>query len=384
MSPIAALRAHYFFSYGALGALFPFLPLLLADRGLSPAQISWVMVLLPATALVMPPVWGSLADAFSARVQLLRVASLACAASTLLLLPAWGLWGNLLATGVLCLFRAPLASLADAATYAALGGRGEAFARVRVWGSVGFAVFVQLLGSAGASTHPWLLVGLTSVIYLLAGLSTLPLPGRPTARQRGVLGQAPALLARPGFLVFLAANTCYYVGHSAYDAFFSLHARALGFDAPFIGTAWSVGVVVEIGVMLAAPALLVRVRAVHLLALCAAVAVARWSLLSVVTGAAPLLAIQTLHGVTFGLWYLAMVRFNQARAPERLRTSFQAVTLSTMGLGMVLGYLGGGVAMERLGGAGLYQLAAGAALGALALYGLAGALLPPPSRTRRL
>ncbi len=380
-NPLLPLRAFYFFSFGALGALFPFLPLLLEDRGLTASHISWIMALLPITGLFVPPLWGVVADALQARVPLLRLASIGCGIGTLLLLPSWGYWGNFVAVGVLCLFRAPIISLADAVTCSALGGQSVTFGRVRVWGSVGFAFFVWVLGQANGSSHPALLLSATCAIYLASAAATLPLRRRPVQRERGLWGQARAVMFRPGMLLYLLANAVYYSGHATFDAFFSLHARALGFGDPFIGLCWTTGVGVEIGVMLVAPLLLGRVRAVSLLALCAAAALARWSALSVVTSGPPLIATQALHGLTFGLWYLSMVRFIQARVPERLRASLQSVTMAFMGLGMTTGYLAGGQILDRLGGHALYRHAAGAAALSLVLYVLVAWLAPPPDKS---
>jgi hypothetical protein len=139
---------------------------------------------------------------------------------------------------------------------------------------------------------------------------------------------------------------------------------------------------VEILVMLAAPSLLPRFRPSRLLTVCGVVAAGRWWSLSRITARVPLVALQALHGVTFGLWYLSLVSYVQDRAPERLRASFQAVAQATMGLGTVAGYLGGGRIFERAGGATLYRCSTLAALAATLLYGLVAAAFPPSSPLR--
>lgn len=363
------LRAFYFFSFGALGALFPYLPLLLASRGLDAAQISWVMVLLPVSNLLVPPIWGGIADAIRARLPLLRLASFGCGLAVLLLLPGWGLAGSLISVGVLAIFRAPLTSLADAATYNLTGGVRVGFTQVRVWGSVGFAFFVLSLGLMKGSLNPVVLLSATCVIYMLSGLSLLPLrsPG-DLSRERGVVRQAVQVLRRVPILLYLLANTIYYAGHSTYDVYFGLHMKALGFDDSFVGWAWAVGVGVEIGVMLLAPIVLDRARSGLLLSFSASVAALRWALLSIFVGRWSLLSIQPLHGITFGLWYLSMVKYIQTRTPEHLRTTLQAVSVACMGGGMVIGYLTGGQIFHHAGGGALYRLSSCAAGTAMLLY----------------
>ncbi len=169
-SPLLPLRVFYLLSFGALGSLFPFLPLLLASRGLDPPQISWVMVLIPIANLFVPPLWGTLADKLGARLRLLRWASLGCAGSVLLLLPTWGFSGSLLAMGAFAFFRAPVPPLAAAATSSALGAGRLSFGRVRVWGSVGFASLALGLGLLQGSLHPGLLLGIASALYLACAM----------------------------------------------------------------------------------------------------------------------------------------------------------------------------------------------------------------------
>lgn len=365
------LRGFYFFAYGALGALFPFLPLLLSSRGLSPSSISWVMVVVPLANLVVPPLWGSVADALRARLVLLRVAAVGSGLAALLLLPSWGLGGSILAVAVFSLFRAPLTSLADAAAVDALVGRRLDFSRIRIWGSIGFAVFVYTLGTVGASDRPNTLLGITAVVYVLAAMCTIPLRAPMVVRQPGVATGVWAVLRQPHVVLFLAGNATYYVGHACYDAFFSLHVRRLGYGDGFVGAAWAMGVGAEIGVMLLAPRVLGRIRASLLLSSCAGVAMLRWTGLSLTSSAPAILALQALHGITYGLWYLAMVKFIQTRASDHLRTALQGIASSAIGLGMVAGYLTGGRVFDRYRGQTLFTLATVSAAVALALYAFA-------------
>lgn len=379
MRSIRALQAFYFFNFGALGALAPFLPLLLSHRGLSALQISWVMVLIPLSNLLVPPLWGVAADAWRARLALLRLACVGSGASVLLLWPQWELLGSLLAVAGFSLFRAPLTSLADATTYAIMDQPNADFSRVRVWGSAGFALMALGVGAVEGSRHPALLLAVTGAAYLVSALCTLPLSGATRGRERGLLGEARVLLGRAPVLLFLLANACYYLGHATYDAFFALYAKQLGHGDAFVGGAWATGVAIEIVVMLLAPRFIHRVRSGRLLMLCALIAALRWILIAQVSAPGPLIAIQGLHGFTFGLWYLSMVKHVQAMAPDRLRTSLQSVAIACMGLGMVLGYLTGGALLDSLGGEVLFRVAAVAALAAWTLYGMAARRDRPPA-----
>ena len=84
------LAAFYFFAFGGLGGMLPFLPLVLESRGFQAYAISTVMLLLPLSNMLAPPAWGLLADAFSMRVVMIRATGIGCAVGVLLLLPDLG------------------------------------------------------------------------------------------------------------------------------------------------------------------------------------------------------------------------------------------------------------------------------------------------------
>lgn len=363
-----SLRGFYFFSFGGLGALFPFLPLLLQSRGLDPARIAWVMLAIPLANMLVPPLWAAVADMLQARLQLLRLACLGTSLTTLLLLPARGFAQHLAAVALLSFFRAPLTTLGDAATYEASEGRHASYSTVRVFGSMGFATLVLTLGALQASQYPKRLLWLTAAVYAAAGLSTVGLRAAPVHRMRGVVAETLRILAHPAVVLYLLGSAAYYVAHGIFDAFFGLYVRQLGHGDAVVGAAWALGVVVEVGIMFAAPRLFGARPAEWVLALCALASCVRWLLIAMLHGAVPLILVQTLHGVTFGLWYLSMVRAVQERAPSHLRASLQSAAMAAIGVGMMAGYAVGGQVFEAAGGKVMFQVAAASAALALVLY----------------
>jgi PPP family 3-phenylpropionic acid transporter len=383
---LLSLAAYYLLSFGALGGFFPFVPIYLTNRGLSAQQVSWVMALVPLTSLLAPALWGLFADALRARTAVLRVATLGAAIGVATLLPARSLPALLAAMGVFCLFRAPLVALADAAAHTALGASRERFSRVRVWGSIGFALAALGVGALGGAKNPVFFIALNVGLYLLAAAvvrsprdddhgkpvePTSATSNHETFAPRGLTREALSTARHAGLTLVLVATFVYYCGHATFDVFYSLHLKQLGFDDSFVGLAWAVGVVFEIAVMIAAPPTLARRRPSALLTVAALAAVGRWALISVATSSAALLAIQPLHGLTFGLWYLALVKLVQDRSPERLRATLQGLTITAVGLGQTVGFLGGGVVFDRPGGGSLlFALASGVTLLSALLYAL--------------
>lgn len=362
------LAAFYFFAFGGLGGLLPFLPLVFETRGFDSYAISTVMLLLPLSNMFVPPLWGLLADAFNARVAAIRATGIGCAVGTLLLLPDLGLPFAVLGMATYCFFRAPIIPLADSATYAALGARSDNYARVRVWGSAGFVVVSTAVGLLEATKTPTLLFGIAAAVYACATIAALGLVAPPPERRPGVLRKALQTVRGTTLPALFLGSAFYYVGHGAYDVYFGLHARALGLSDTFVGIAWAVGVTCEIGLMLVAPRILARRSTAVLLCIGAAASVFRWWLLSVATSAELILVAQSLHALTFGLWYVALVKYVQGKAPDALRASVQGLAQASMAVGMMGGYLGGAELNERFGGVAVFQLATAAAGCALVVY----------------
>jgi len=361
---LLAIRTFYFFAFAGLGSLFPFLPLLLESRGLCPQSISHVLVVSPIVNVFVPPLWGLLADALAARVRMLRIACAGSGLATMALVPARGVAASMAALLLLSVFRAPVASLADSVVWTPK----QAYSLMRVWGSVGFAAGAVLVGKLQSRWGTDVVVYSTSASYLVAGACAFGFRGRGTRRSEPILRHVGAVLARPAVLLLLTASAAYYVAHGSYDAFFSVHLRRIGFGDDFVGVAWGTGVAVEIGVMLLSPRVFRRWPASVLLGVCSVVAIVRWLLLAYVRSVPALLGAQALHGVTFGLWYLALVDRVQRGVPDHLRTSVQAVTAAALALGMVVGYLTGGVTVTPQGASTTFLIAAGASTVALVLY----------------
>ena len=373
----ADLSAFYFFAFGGLGAFIPFVPLLLESRGLDAVQIGWVMFVMPAMTLLAPPLWGALADVYQARLGLLRLTGLGSAAGCLAFLPDGGFSAALVAMAIYAGFRAPSIPLADAAAHASLGSATDRFARIRIWGSVGFALFAFTIGELDGSKAPRVMLVAAAVAYLLSTASTLRLRPPPKADRLHIGGPVRQFILQRDIVALLVGSVAYYIAAGSYDVFFGLHVRDLGFGDDFIGLAWMVAVGAEIGLMLIAPRLLRGRRGAPLLVLAALASVVRWGLLSQVESSAAILAAQTLHALTFGLWYLALVRYLQMRAPESIRTTVQAISAAFHGLGMMAGYLLGGSLFEAHGGVVVFQMAAGSAVVAAMLYGF---MLVGPAR----
>ena len=357
----------YFLFFGSHGSLLPFIPLFFEARGLSATDISFLMVLLPVSNLVIPPLWGLLADSIGSRSKVLRFCLLMYSASVLALIPEQGFWGSLGVMVLFALFRSPVTALMDAVAHAQLGPAIERFGQVRLWGSLGFLTCSRLYGYLYDTIEQAHAIGSISLLILAAAFASRALDAEADPKSQSskrVFGEARAYMLQPQVLILLLGVFIYYAGHSTFDAFFGLHMRSLGFNYDFIGTAWAIGVGAEVVLMTQAHRILTQIKPITILVLCGLIASFRWGILSNLSIGTQILWSQPLHGITFGMFYLAMVNQVQKNAPPEVRATVQSIALAAMSMGMIVGYLGGGYIFEASGGSAVF-------FGAMCAAGLA-------------
>jgi PPP family 3-phenylpropionic acid transporter len=263
--------------------------------------------------------------------------------------------------------------LMDASTVRQVGPEG--YNRIRLWGSFGFGLVLAGFGTAVTSLSYETVGNLAVPTYLvlaaLAGVLVLTLPRdaeqNPEAAPRGLL----SLLGRPGLVAFLVFNLLHWAALSPFHIFLGLHVRELGIDPSVPGMAMAFGVVCEIGAFMAARTLFKRMDPAYWLVVVALLTSLRWWGTGHSTDASELIAWQALHGVTFGLWYAAVIQILGAFGALSERAGLQGLFAAVVfGLGGVIGQPAAGQLMEHFDGRTAFE---GAAL--LELVALAWLLL---------
>ncbi len=372
MSYRVRLMIWYTLAVGSIGALQPFLMVTFAREGLDPTTSSAMMALFPGAFLIAAPLWGWLADRTGRSTPWMRIAAVGAAAGSIALTFAHGAMAIALSATVLAMCRAPLGPLVDVATVHAPGSRPEDYGRIRLWGSVGFAAGVGLVG-LGIDAVPRLPMIAGTVLICAAAVFTFALPD-PGGAGVLTLGQRPWRLLRvPGMAALLGASVLHGVGLATYDFFFSLHMERLAGPPGLTGIAFAIGVAVEVGVMAAAPVLLRRFGAARMVQVAVALAIPRWLVTGLIDDPFVLAATQALHGVSFGAFWIGAVSLVAERAPGNLRNSGQGLLMAAnAGLGPLLATLLAGTTVASVGTHGLFLIDAALAVvaTALAVFGL--------------
>ncbi len=350
----ARLIAWYVAAIGTL-CMIPYLAVILSDVGLDDRRVALTMMALPLGTVIGGPLWSLIADRTgSPRAILLVSTSLAAVAGGLLATARTGGW---MAVGLLvyALARSPMYAIADAIVIRALPDGRAGYGAVRLWGSVAFLVAVfgnGWLREVWPRGPMWVAWG----FMLATVLAAAALPGLPRVPRPPLGAALAALRAQPALVPLLLAGVLHGVGITTYDSLFSLHIEHLGLSPRVVGQAVAVGVGAEVAVMALSRRLLGDISPQALLVLGVASGIPRWWLIGSLDSATAQVALQLLHGLSFGAYWVAGVTLYAEAAPKGLESSTQALMpASTFGVGYLVSMALAAFALEHVTPATLFR-----------------------------
>jgi PPP family 3-phenylpropionic acid transporter len=355
MSPAARLRLFYFAYYGSVGAYLPYFAAYLRGLGFSGEQIGTVQMMSPLVAVPAAIAWATAADRLGAPARALRVATAWSVAAFLLLPFARSPWvvGAVLLVHALG-DRAVIPLVDSVAIEWARSAPGATYARIRLFGSLGYVAVAQGLGlllmaRGDRPADPLVPAAVVACVaaYALAA-RRLPAPSPPTTRPR--LPEMLGLLRSRPLLLFLAACAVHWAATAPFHLLFGVRVRDLGLPAGVTGLGMAVGVGAEVLALLAYQRVEGRLSLRAILATSFAVSALRWLLLSRTSAVFPLVALQLLHAFTFGLFWGGAIQAMSRLVPSRLRATGQALLSAIVfGLGNAAGYQLSGLGYDRYG-----------------------------------
>lgn len=359
------LAAFYFAFFLYAGLMLAFLPAYLADRGLTSPEIGVVLALPQAVRIFAPALWGWLADRTGAQRTIVICGCVANAACFLVVPWAPGVASLALLIGGASVVSAGALPLVEAITLGTLGGNSGRYGPIRLWGSVGFIVAV-LAGGAWLDRHSAEMLPAALVVLGAASVAAaLALPtGRVHLPKRDASFSVPREVQR-----LLACGFCMAAAHGTLYAFLTLHLKSAGYSNTAIGELWTLGVLAEILVFVALPAIFRRASLSIILLSSCLLGVLRFLLIGwAAQWLWVLVAAQLMHAATFGAFHASSVaaihRLSPAAGHARGQTLFSSVAY---GAGGAFGALSAGWAWG-LGGPGVaFSLSALAALGGVFL-----------------
>lgn len=384
VSPRASYSIRLAIFYGALfliyGVHLPYLPVWLDWRGLTPEQIALVTAAPFFLRLFVTPAVAILADSTARHRSLVIGLTGLTLALALVLSQMESFLFILLVSLAFAISLSTVMPLTETIAIAGVRAHGLDYGRMRLWGSltfvgVGFAggwlidhvgpgavVACIVAGAAATAASAWLLPD------PLLKSQAAP-PAGSTAPGSGRLSEAANLVRSPVFLAFLLAAGAAQGSHGMFYTFGALTWKAQGISTSAVGALWAIAIAGEVLLFAYSSQVVRRWGPVTLIVAATAAAVLRWALMSLSPPVGVLVALQTLHTLTYGASHLGAMHFISRAVPESAQGTAQAL-YATVASGVLMGVatLSSGWLYARIGPHAYWAMAA------LAAIGLAGAL----------
>lgn len=313
----------------AVGIYLPFFPIWLTGRGLSEPQIAIVIAAPLFARAVLSPVFAGIADLFG---ELRRSAVIYSILATLFF--AWlafveGYGPILILSAAALVFWVAMMPIGDAVILYGVRHKGIDYGRVRLWGSLAFVAGTLLAGESARVLPEGGLFAVQVAAFALGILAALTLPimaDRTTPDQRSGFKD---ILQNTVLAKSIAASAALTSSHATYYTFGSIFWRDIGYSERLIASLWAYSVLVEIALFYFAKHL-VNWGARRFLIAAGIGVIVRWILFPLTTDPIAAMALQTLHGLTFGCaWLGVMMAIGAVAKPghtARLQAGHQLVS----------------------------------------------------------
>ena len=353
----------YFLVYLPIGMQAPYLFLFFKRQGFTDAQLGTLAAVTPILNIFAPPLLGALADMLGDRRRMLALLLLLSA----VIFPGLMYAQSFAATFALMLAfagvsAAPMA-IGDAITLESVERHRADYGRLRLWGSVGFAMPLMALGAilqkgAGApasSLYP-IFIGY-AISRLISSVWVAVLP-RSKGDRHGLFDLRAARAFTSRRFIALAIPAVVASGAmSAYYLYFTIYLDQVGIGDNLKGYFWVAAVAAETGMMLVIGKLIQRIGLKWTFVLSLAGISLRLLAFSFQLSPTVIAAVQLLHALTFTAQVVSTITFISRIIPPELRASGQTIWMAlTAGIGSACGAKLSGIAAGAFGLMGMFRL----------------------------
>lgn len=320
--------------------MMPFAALWMSHIGIQPAMIG-VIVAAPSLAmLVTTMALGRWADRLPDRRLAIIVGNWCILAVHLALYVSTGEWIVLLVWLVSGVVMAAKMPITDAAALILTRQRGSDYARVRMFGSIGFVAILILAGYAYEHWGVGIFVTGLLIANIMRLFASYILPRMPRVASSGLphecTGTSEGSLFKPAILVTLFGGALINASHAMVYTYGILLWTQHGMSESVASMAIGIGVVVEVALMWWFKSLTHNISARVCLLVAAMCGLIRWSLLAAEPSPVLVFFAQSLHGISFGVTFLACASFISRRVPENAAARGQSL-LATLTTGCMAG-----------------------------------------------
>ena len=342
----------YVWFFAGIAAFTPFAAIYYRSLQFSSWQVG-LLAAMPAIALALTgAMWGAIADTLASHRQMLRIALALSAVFAILASRAEGFWLMFAGITMLSFSTVPLRSLMD--HYAVLIGEkvGQPFGRIRLWGAFGYTAFALTLGRLMNEKVTSIFLVMYGVSLALTLVSTFSLPQLPARERRPVFEGVGELMRNRRLVLILVVAFAQAVAAFIIVASLGYHITSMGGNPAQVGVAFAVAAVSELPIFLLGAWLYKRVGADRLIVMIVLLYAVRMVALALVDSPNAVIALQAMHGLTFGGFLVVCVpRAHELGRGKHPATIQALLTMAAFGFGTIVGSFVGGAMLDHTRGA---------------------------------
>lgn len=368
------LKLLYFFLYGGLGVLSPYVPVFFERLHMTKSQIGILLMIPSMSSFVFAPLWSMFCDRLNIRSEVIFFALMTSQVLTcsMYFFEAFTSMVSIVVIG--SVVKAPLTSLVDSLVIDSLTDKTR-YGSMRLWGAISFAI-TSFLGGAILSTletpgepnvRPFSYVfGLHGIFGVLTGVIILSITMRSRRakaisitnieklqiEEETISGdisvtndcltsyeEADAvklsvtasvmnvLTSCPSVGIFFVVVFCTGLGSGVIDAFLFLRLKQLGGSGLVMGISRAITCAAEVPCFQIAGALQKRLGTWRLLALTQLAFVIRFTYYSLLTEPWAVLPCEVLHGFTYAIMWSTACTYADEIAPKHVHSTIQVTAV---------------------------------------------------------
>lgn len=341
-----------FFFWATLSTYYPFVVVFLMSKGYSSTIIGVILSINSFVVVIAQPFWGMISD-WVRSVKKVFILCLSLAACIMLTLPLYQSILSLIVVFILLtFFESPLVPLMD--SWVIQGIQTEkniAYGNIRLWGSIGFSLFVYVIGKTldYVSIHiifptfvvlAIITIFLSSTIKITASAERIPFKNLKIGR----------LLKNYYYVTFLLFAVTLFIPHRASALFLANLIAHVDGTQEQLGLCFSLMALSEVPIFIFSRQLIKRYKPVHLILVSTVFFIIRHVLFLYASTPLQAILLQMLQGPSFALFLIGTVYYINALAPDSLKSTAQTVGSAVFfGVSGIIGSFGGGWIIDNLG-----------------------------------
>ncbi len=345
-------KVFFFFQYLAMGFVGPYFALYLYERQFSGAEIGLILGAMPIIGLLFQPVWGYLSDVLQTRRFILALACLGSGITFAGLGLAGSFFWAFVFSVFFSIFRSPIQAIITAIILDYLDEELDQmqFARIRLWGSLAFAVSSLVFGSLFLARilnyFTWIGAG---SYFLLAALAFI-LPEAIRQSMQHDRKEWRFILKDRVLLAFLLSSIFVGATMSIAMNYLSVFMQSLDASDWLIGISASLQALLEVPLLFITPILVRKFSIKTLLLAGVLVLPLRWLVYLLIGDPVWIVPTQLLHSMAVTSLYVVGALFIDQQVPQKWRATGQGLFGTAMhGLASTMGLFMAGWMLEWQG-----------------------------------